>query len=449
MDPVSAGASVLAFVGLAFKSANVIHQVLSAVKDGSQSLGHLVSDIAQLQDILERLSSLEAESIDEGSAKALVSMAKRCADDVGDIESKLRRLRIPPTERRVGKLWKRLVIAVSEKDLAHMQGLVRGHFMMLSVQLGLLQAMQMPASRSQLSEMLEGLKQLKEQVSTLHAKASPVAAAQTDPLTTNTNATSDIQEPPAIDLELEQSISRLVALIGEKESTIPSDDAQQMIADLEALLQSAEREESRTENQHSDHCGKEQNVTGELKLIRSLIASAPTVAVNGTAISMNEPGIMVHQDRKRKTIELSGGNQLALYVNRRTRRRRDVSGQGSNRDFIAKVIFHPAGKKSTVVMSVNRAQLAAGSFLSIPRLAVHNVVSHDSPIFKLAKEGNIQNLLELVRTGQASLHDRDDTGSSLLHHGARHGHLALCKLLIQHGLDVDEIATNGHSSEYG
>lgn len=285
MGPVSAGSSVLAFVLLALKSAKTIHAVLSAVKDGPQSLPHLVGDIAQLQGILERLSSLQPDSISEGDAnlKVLESAANRCADDVAHIETKLQRLTIRPTDRHVGKLWKRLVTAVSEKDLTQMQTLINDHFMILSVQLGLLQTLRMSASQSQWYEMNESLRQLKEQVSALRNNpSSAAAAAQHAPPTPDTNATSDPPGTPAIDLELEESLARLVECIGGKESTVASEDAQQLIDDLEALLRAAEREESRPKNPSGGHCGQEDDVSGEFKLIRRLLAAAPALAVNRT-----------------------------------------------------------------------------------------------------------------------------------------------------------------------
>jgi hypothetical protein len=280
MDPVSAGSGVLAFVVLALKSAKVIHAVLSAVKDGPQSLHHLIGDIALLQGILERLSSLQPESINNGDARALESAASRCADDVAHIEAKLQRLSVRPTDRHVGRLWKRLVTAVSEKDLMQMQGLIRGHFTMLQAQLGLSQS-------SQLSQALDHLKALQEQVAALgNSPASATVTAQPACQTTDANATGDPPGVPAIDLELEQRLSRLVEYIGEKESMVASEDAQQMIDDVEALLQVAEREESKPENQFCGRCGSELNVSGELKLIRRLIAAAPTLSFNATGMPL-------------------------------------------------------------------------------------------------------------------------------------------------------------------
>lgn len=134
---------------------------------------------------------------------------------------------------------------------------------------------------------------------------------------------------------------------------------------------------------------------------------------------------MVHQDRNRKAIQIPGGGSLALQVNRRTKRRRDGSDPPSSADFAANVIVQLAARRSRLVISVNQAYCAAGSFLSTPRLAVHNVVPSNSSIFELAKEGKIQDILELVGSGRASLHDRDERGWSLLHVSpARYFHLS-------------------------
>ncbi|GAB1318096.1 hypothetical protein MFIFM68171_08306 [Madurella fahalii] len=452
MDPVGAGASVLAFVVLALKSSNAIHQVLSTVKDGHEVLRHLVRDIAQLQGILKRLSCLQHGSVDEGDVKNLEMSASQCADDVKDIELKLQHLNIQPTGRRLGRLWKRLVAVVDEKGLIQMQSIVRGNLMMLNVHLGLLQAVQMSASQSQWSEILQGLDQLKEEVSTLRASSALPADART--VAPGAGGVSKSTEAQPIDSEFEQAISRLMGLIGEKEGAVASDDARQMLDDLQLLLQSAEREEEKAQYHHYGRCDERQDVSRDLKLVRRLLLSAPTMAFNGTrpsrVISLDPPGMVIRQNRKRKSIEISGGSHLAVSTNRRTRRRHDAFGhqdgdlETSTVEFIARVVFRPADQSSTLVISVNQAQLAAGSFLSIPNLSVHNIIPSDSPVFKLARQGKIGDILELVADGKASLQDRDERGWSLLHHSVNHSEL--CKLLSQHGLDVDEVVRDDYGT---
>ncbi len=112
---------------------------------------------------------------------------------------------------------------------------------------------------------------------------------------------------------------------------------------------------------------------------------------------------------------MPGGNSLTLQVNHRTKRSRDASNHESTQDYTAKVVVQLSKESPRLVLSVNRAQLATGNFLYIPRVALSNVIPSGSPIFELAKQGKAQDILELVGVGQASLHDRDENGWSVLH----------------------------------
>ncbi len=299
MDPVSAGSAVLAFVVLALRSAQAVHTVLSEVRDGPHSLRHLVGEVAQLQSVLERLANLPPQYINQGDANLAVLQlaADRCREDMESIDRKLQRLNIRPTDRRVGKLWKLGMTAISEKELVQMQRFVHGHVMMLGLQLSLLQMSRMSASQSQLSEMKDSLRQLTEQMSAFRHNPNSTTAithpTQPSPQILDADSTGDAPEVPEIDPELEKSLVRLVECIGGKESTVESHDAQQMIDDLEALLRAAEREESKVEDQSPGQCGQEQNLSGELKVIRRLIGAAPTLAVNGTGTGVVHPHCVV------------------------------------------------------------------------------------------------------------------------------------------------------------
>lgn len=56
-DPVSAGASVLAFVLLGLKSAKAAYEILSSFKDGPENVKTVRADIERLIFILEKLSN--------------------------------------------------------------------------------------------------------------------------------------------------------------------------------------------------------------------------------------------------------------------------------------------------------------------------------------------------------------------------------------------------------
>ena len=119
MDGVSAGASVVTFVVVALQSAKAVHDVLSAVKDGPQNVQILTDSLRQLQNVLERITQLHIRQSDDADSADLECLAQKCAIDVAGFQSKLRRLTFSADERRVGRLWKRLRVAVNEKDLDH------------------------------------------------------------------------------------------------------------------------------------------------------------------------------------------------------------------------------------------------------------------------------------------------------------------------------------------
>lgn len=126
-------------------------------------------------------------------------------------------------------------------------------------------------------------------------------------------------------------------------------------------------------------------------------------------------GVILQHHRKRKRITASDIYSLTLHSKRSKTRPCDNSDQESTSGFTAKIVFQILQRKSNLVLSVNQTRTVAGSFLQVPRLAVHNVVPNDSPIFNLAAEGNLQGMLELFRNGKASLNDRDEKGWSILH----------------------------------
>ncbi|KAK5659900.1 hypothetical protein OQA88_13364 [Cercophora sp. LCS_1] len=365
------------------------------------------------------------------------------------IKVKIRGLHISPADRRVGKFWKKLKTSFKDKDLIQMQSQIHSHFLILSLHLNVshVQTVHMSASPSQLSEITAVLHQIKDQVSHLTAGLSPATAVtQAIPLPVDRTATSNHLEAPTVRLELEQCIAGLVESIGGEEDIIETDDARHMIKDLEALLQSAEGTESEAGNCHCDADCHEpaSDVSRELEIVRNVLISAPKIAINSTsspqAISESGPGVMLRQDRKRKVIEMTGGNLLTLHANRRTKQPRDNSGCERTRDFAAKVVFQLPGKKSNLVISVNQTQINPSSYLTIiPKLAVHNIVANDSPIFALAAEGNIQAILDLIGSGPLT--------SIFVQHGARAGQIGICEFAIKYGFDIDEIAANGGIGE--
>lgn len=137
MDAVSAGASVLAFVGLCVQAAKVIHTVLSGVKDGPQNVQQATTDVYGLYLTLVQLSKCRV--LDESGGEALKSRLLACFGDIETFADKLEKLTIDDSEGSRGKYWKRIKAILNEKSLANMSAVVVSHTSALNLQLTAIQ----------------------------------------------------------------------------------------------------------------------------------------------------------------------------------------------------------------------------------------------------------------------------------------------------------------------
>lgn len=55
-----------------------------------------------------------------------------------------------------------------------------------------------------------------------------------------------------------------------------------------------------------------------------------------------------------------------------------------------------------------------GTYNTIPRLSINNIIPFGSRVFTLVEEGRMAEFQEMLRLGQASLRDYDEFGASLL-----------------------------------
>lgn len=284
MDPLSAGASVVAFLGLAFSVTKTVHDVLSTIKDGPQVIQHLKEEFSQLRSILERLSQISMSATD---AAELDGLAKKCNEDLTGFEKGLRRLDILGADGRRGRLWRKLKLCFTEKDLEHTRHVVRGYVQLLTIRLNLLQVQQGSFSTSQSTEILNLLQKLREDVATIHQVNSTRTATEnsTPPRVVELDM---IDEVPCADSYLADSITRLMHLLEKKPCVVDSDDAEELVDDLERLLHSIQNEAATTmasgralDSNASNH----DELSKDLKLMRSVILSAPSINVNRSGIT--------------------------------------------------------------------------------------------------------------------------------------------------------------------
>ncbi|KAF5625670.1 hypothetical protein F52700_9035 [Fusarium sp. NRRL 52700] len=448
MEAVGAGASILTFITVAFSVTHSIHSALSAIKDGPQVIHFLTDEISQLKSILQRLNEVSFVSINDIDKSQLNSLAKKCKDDLFALNSRLKSLDVANSDGRRGCLWKKLKLSFSEKDLDQVRHVVRGHVQHLTVRLNFIQVQQGSFTATQSTQILNLLRQLKQDMSALQITNTAALTAEDESPSTSTRVTEvdDEEMDYSPDTSLDDSINRLMRLLEKKPCVVESDDSEELLKDIEHVLEcirnDAEPVESERfcQNFHPD-------VSKELKLMANIILSSPSMMINQTATRFWRPTgekLTISQEPKRKAFETNDG----VITVTTAKRRRKASPEGENkkaqneatRDFRAKLTYTSKSTKKMLSLSVNQAQLLFNSFSNmLPSITVCNILPENSPVSDIARSGSVQDLVRLIEGGKANIHDHDTYGWSLLHHSARN--LPVLKYLIEQGLDVDEVAS--------
>ena len=114
MDGLSGAASVITVAGMALTSVNIIHETISKVRDGPDIVVQTVSALEDLQELLERIRAMHTRLPSPNTN--LQGLIQRCATGLKAFEKKIRDLRILPTDKRLGKAWKRVKTVLKQDD---------------------------------------------------------------------------------------------------------------------------------------------------------------------------------------------------------------------------------------------------------------------------------------------------------------------------------------------
>ncbi|KAK6074327.1 ankyrin repeat protein [Seiridium cupressi] len=414
MDPLSAGASVLAFVGI-LNSLRFIYDTLSAVQDGPENVRAVASQVKQLHSIVEQLQNQKSS---DGLDLATEIHLEQDAAVIQQLAGKLSRLQIYPAETRTGVMWKRVKAALNEKELNKASAVIENCVAILTMQLlvgqrdtmtrilSSLNDMRQPefsmpqmqreepsdtsparplhsdqpggyADKAQVDEMLQILRQL--QAKSSHSSGTgvqPTVEVVDENLEGNKGGANDIHD------ELMETIDSLCLIIGDSERTIKSDQA-------------------------DDITNKLKNIVGPY-----------------------------HDQTKTEesTVQCASRGRFR-------RRARRVS---------ATLSFLPSANvphKRMLTISLQHIEYLDAVSLRIPRIHVNRIVPRDSLVFKLVLDGALDELRELLTQGEASIRDHDEDGRSLLNYSTRQPEV--CKFLVCCGLDVDHIARSMFDSTLG
>ncbi|KAF5267160.1 hypothetical protein FOXYS1_1970 [Fusarium oxysporum] len=435
MEAVGAGASILTFITVAFSVTQSIHLALSAIKDGPEVIRFLTNEIAQLESILQRLKQVSFAFIDDVDKSQLEGLAKKCKDDLAELDSRLKSFDVSTSDGRRGRLWRKLKLCFSEKDLDHIRHVVQSHVQHLTIRLHLIQAQQVSLTATQSTQILNYLEQLKEKITALQITSAATLVTEEKPPSTSARVTQvdDEEMDCSPDTPLDESINRLMRLLEKKPCVVESEDSEELLKDIEHLLECIRNDAEPAKSEGAcQNC--RQDVSKELALTANIILSSPSMMINQTETAItgrpaNEQ-LLISQERKRKAIETNDGVMTVMTAKRRRKPssgiEREQGKSETRRDFLAKLTYTSKSTKKMLILSVNQGQLLFNRFTSmLPCVMVCNILPKDSPVFDTARNGSVQDLLQLIEGGKANIHDHDTDGWSLLHYSRTPLHMSL------------------------
>ncbi|KAK7398438.1 hypothetical protein QQX98_012189 [Neonectria punicea] len=463
MEAIGTGASTLAFVLLALKSAEVIHESLSAIKNAPRIGRELAQDIQLLQSVLGRLTHCPLSHAPSSTITSFQDMLRACTAELSSIENMLEDFKRKPNGSRSSRVYKGILGYVKKEDLEEARSRVRDKTTQANLYLGLLQAQAISDTTSKIDNQATAttgiLEQILGEVARLHSRldSNDASTTQDDDATEDASASiTQNLETMTLCSDLEESISRLSSLVDHDGLTLDADDAEQIIDDLRKFIliardkvsanQTGKRKATANPYVVDDDDGQ---VRRNLKLIEGLMLSAPIVAINQPVPNSADlrahlpTGAIIKQKRAREEIDVEHGF-LTVSVNKRRRvsQRSNSSGSAStHRDVVANIMFRPSASPWMFSVSVSQGQLFDRSIQSIPRISVCPIIPNGSPVFRLVQEGKLREFRILLDEGKASLRDHDEQGMPLLHYAAA-GSVDMCKFLIESGADVNEMGEN-------
>ncbi|RFN48319.1 hypothetical protein FIE12Z_7368 [Fusarium flagelliforme] len=230
MEAIGAGASTLAFVLLALKSAKIINESLSSIKDAPRTVIELLEDIKFLQSVLERLSQCTLQHASISTVDSLTQTLQGCTTELSRIEGRLAKF-LQDTAQSMSEL--------SSKADA-----------------------QATAATSILEEILS-------EVSRLHARINQDPASGTEEHSDHADdAIVNNLEALQLCSELDSSISRLSTLVDHDGLSLDAEDAEQIIDDLRRFVIVAREKSaanSKPENSNAYSIGADSNTKLEGK----------------------------------------------------------------------------------------------------------------------------------------------------------------------------------------
>ncbi|KAH9904499.1 hypothetical protein F4778DRAFT_732691 [Xylariomycetidae sp. FL2044] len=132
METVSAGASVIAFIGFAAQLAKSTYTTFSTIKDGPRIVSDTANTLLQLYWILEKWKQTRTAINDD----ALLGHLRLCKDEITAAAAAIERLQFASNDNKSVRLWKKLKVFLKEDELKRLHKNIVMMCSLLSVRLG-------------------------------------------------------------------------------------------------------------------------------------------------------------------------------------------------------------------------------------------------------------------------------------------------------------------------
>ncbi|KAL2210407.1 hypothetical protein CC79DRAFT_1365801 [Sarocladium strictum] len=437
MEALGGVASVIAVIDISIKSASGVQALVSAIKDGPQTIALLGRDVMSLFVVLSQLSRSKLEKASDPTLVQLKAYVDSCDEELATIQTLLIELQSKSSglsdRARAG-----IRVVRKGKDLGQAQQSVRDLTTQLNLYLALVQAEITETTGQGLDQILETLQKVHDCLDSLE----PPVAKEKDPLVLEEDAAGSRKTQQECE-ELQESTSRLSELVGHDGAVLSDEDAGHIIDDLQRLIQSAKDHAG-----SNDHSSTSKETRDELRLVESMIIAAPSLSINHQGPRKpKEPesapeAAHFRQKRLRQEIDIGCG---VLTIATKKRRRLDQGGSaaskrtrgGAGRDVVASFSFRPTNNAFTFRVSVTQGELFNYCLQSIPEMCFNPTMPSDSRVFRVVKEGRIDEFRAMLRDGETSTRVHDEKGRSLLYYALDRPEI--CKLLLEANADPDEI----------
>ncbi|KAK4034294.1 hypothetical protein C8A01DRAFT_18873 [Parachaetomium inaequale] len=458
-DPVSAGASVLAFVLLSLKSAKVAHEILSSFKDAPDNVKRASADVQSLVLILERLANCHV--LEGHGGEALRRSIDTCRRDIDSFSIKLKGLIPEASNSRRSKYRKRFLTMWDEKALSKMSADLASHTSKLNFHLAVLQriqeTIQMQTQQSHLKThgLLEQILQHVVRLPLGNQGPGRVVEVQDERAAEEAHLAKDKSCQ-----ELMNIITRLCCLVHDiqPQGRLMPREAQDIVGDLLQALELMKSEEflqagamsSMIDQGVCSACCRHHladfrdtvtTVYSSLWLTRQVTVNAGPYKQSHSTLSAYETTIcslIVLSRRRSRTQRLPQLDPSDAQHRLRLEEEEVITS--------ISLVSGLSPARHGIKISTRQARDYSGVSSAIPEILVHTVPPPGSPVFAIVQQGRLQEFQALLRAGEASLRDQDEYGASLLFYANRQPEM--CRYLIQSGADVDHIARLEGVMEY-